>query len=130
MLHEIFKGMDNSAEQINENFNKIKPESGVDYIKHGGIVFANRVYSMDRVANPYFTVDFSIEFEDIYAIIINTTTEIIEDMRDADKLMGQKAYNLDNRIRVAGPSTNVSWVGSGPLELSITVIGTPKGGDV
>ena len=129
-MNEIYKGMDNAAEQINENFNKVKPELGVDYIKHGGIIFANQVRSMDRVANPHFTLDFSIEFENIYAIIINTTTERIEDMRDADKLMGQKAYNLNNRIRVAGPSTNVSWAGSGPLELSITVIGTPKGGDI
>ena len=130
MLNEIFKGMDNSAEQINENFNKVKPESGVDYIKHGGIVLANRVHSMDRIANPDFPVDFSIEFEDIYAIIITTTTLYLADARDADKLVGLKAFTVDNRIRVVGRSTNNSWDGSGPLELSITVIGTPKGGDI
>ena len=56
---------------INENFNKVRPEIGVDYIKHGGIIFANKTHSVDRIANPHFTLDFSIEFEDIYAIIIN-----------------------------------------------------------
>lgn len=130
MLHEIFKGMDNAAEKINENFELLVGNTGEDYVRFSnGKVIASLEASINRTQNIDLTQSFSIDFDEIDAITFTPTTRGYQDARDVAQLMGFRAYNHQNRIRIMGASPNISWSGSGLLNFKLTVIGTSKGDD-
>lgn len=125
MLNEITKGMDNAAEKINENFEMLIGDKGVDFMRFSnGKVVATQETSVNRGANIDVTIDFSIDFDEIDAIIFTATTRGYEDARDVNRLIGLRAYGRENRIRIMGATSNISWSGTGTLNFKITVMGT------
>ena len=86
MLHEIFKGMDNAAEQINENFEMVAVERGDtangEYIKYanGLVVCTHAITRNARINQPYGALyreandsvwEYPIEFETLLYCNVN-----------------------------------------------------------
>ena len=135
MLHEIFKGMDNAAEQINENFqNGSIVESGVDaeggyYEKFGnGVMNAYRKMTLSyqtlRILSE--TWNFSEEFINDEYVVQVTIESIPTEYRGV--MAPEVTYVFKDRVnaRVTIPTTVTPFPENTTIDVYVTIKGRWK----
>ena len=126
MLNEIVKGMDNAAEKINENFERVQNKER--NVENGTVLeFPNRMaivefsYEISRGQDAYLPAP--VDFEGDFSCFHNAVTSSGNDIYDAGNLFPgtYEAESSGSAIRFQYHGTEVR--GSGDLKIRITAIG-------